>query len=74
MHRVISIFFASEYRRLSKLPKPDSCLKLNFYLVNHIVGKVLIEIGERVRVLAEGLVLATQTISSSDLTEANLNN
>ncbi len=48
-------------------------MNLNFYLVNHVVGKVLIEIGERVRVLAEGLVLATQTISGSDLTEANLN-
>jgi hypothetical protein len=38
-------------------------------LVDHVVGKVLVQVGQRIGILAQGLVLATETISRCDLSE-----
>jgi len=40
--------------------------RLDQHLVNHVVGQILVEVGETVGVLAESLVLTSQSIASSD--------
>ena len=40
------------------------------YLVDHVVGQVLVEVGQTVGVLAEGLVLAAQSVAGGDAPEA----
>ena len=39
------------------------------HLVHHVVGQVLVEVGQRVGVLAEGLVLPAQPVAGGDATE-----
>ncbi len=40
-------------------------------LVNHVVGKILIKIGKWIRILTQGLILTTEAIPGSNLSESN---
>merc|ERR1719357_1894160 len=50
-------------------PKPLLWQAFNWDLVDHVVGQVLVQVAQRVGILAECLVLASQSVTSSYLPE-----
>lgn len=50
-------------------PKPFLRQGFDGHLMNHVIGQILIQIGQWIGILAQGLVLASEPVTSCDLPE-----
>jgi hypothetical protein len=51
-------------------PQPFLWQRLDWHLVDHVVGQILIQIGQTVGILTQRLILPSQSVTRSDFTES----